>query len=356
MEAQIRAEAVLAEFKTWVSGPRKEHLTIPRIRKLGINARDIINMLVYPAAGDSGLDYWEFTEYSGAGAEMGDAFAVALATWMNEHSKIRIALVNFSGNLLSDEGAVAVSGKLIPIYVSHLNLSNNNITANGIKGIMENFVLDDHLVLHFNVSRNHIGDAGVKAMALRLPGSPLKFLNISHADVGVEGARVLAELLKRHDCNLTSLYVHENHAIGDAGFSLLADAVPRSKLTSLDVRGCNISDGAIERFVPLIETTRLENFYTDADDSLMSIMYACNRNADNARVLAMAIERSKPRVRPRPDAPLIGKLAQSFRLFGNEPVVNRVMDFLLETPRQRGVPPPPATVADDEEYVYSDGE
>ena len=231
--------------------------------------------------------------------DIGDEGALALAHSIE--SCLSLHTLNLSCNCVGDDGAMAIVKAIVSKHDKNfsLHLWNNNITkygANALLQIMANIninsldidsrnigssgaaavslsltkyknerqALTDALncfgdLLELNLSCNSIGDDGAKALADALKkccNIKLTSLNLSSNSIGDDGAKALADALK-NCCNikLTSLNLSSN-SIGDDGAKALADALKNCcniKLTSLNLSSNSIGSDGAKAFVDALK-------------------------------------------------------------------------------------------------------
>lgn len=166
---------------------------------------------------------------------------------------IHLTSLNLSGNNISADGAQAIAKYLN--HLTSLNLSHNMVGNDGVHGIAEGLsqltslnlsnnrvgtdgamVISTHLehLISLDLSGNHwILGVGAKAIAEHL--EQLNLLNLSDNDIGDIDAKVIAEHLGK----LTSLNLSHNK-ISDTGARYIAEHL--GKLTSLNLSHNRISE------------------------------------------------------------------------------------------------------------------
>lgn len=129
---------------------------------------------------------------------------------------------NLSGYNLGD-GAVESIGDYPDI--DEMNLSQNNITKQGIVALVDSLKETTGGLKRLTIGSNHIGDVGAAALAslIREEDSNLEYLDISHAGISDVGAAALA-LAIRVNTKLKKLHL-DNNPIGDDGLAALAEAL-----------------------------------------------------------------------------------------------------------------------------------
>lgn len=144
-----------------------------------------------------------------------------------------------------------------------LNLSLNRIGVEGAAAIRW-FLLYNHTLVHLNLSRNAMGDDGVKIVAEGLisseGGSRIAHLDLSWNSVTNAGAKDCADML-RHNAVLESLNMASNN-VGDEGMHAIMDALYSDvALKELNIVGNQMRDAtALVDYIchPSYKLTRLE--------------------------------------------------------------------------------------------------
>ena len=169
-----------------------------------------------------------------------------------------ITKVDISGNMLNSDSALAQVRHFSRILlhprrggaisfmeaentkITHLNISNNNLSDTGAETIAEALEGNTTLVV-LDISNNSVTDEGIKALAKALEGnSKLTTLNISNNNIGDDGAFLFSHLLNNKNCNITTLNISNNN-IHDTGLMSIFDKLCNYekesyiKLTTLDV-------------------------------------------------------------------------------------------------------------------------
>ncbi|MBA4066211.1 MAG: hypothetical protein C0501_21350 [Isosphaera sp.] len=162
----------------------------------------------------------------------------------------KLEYLNLSCKGLGNAGARALARSPNLRNLTGLDLSGNHIAPNGARALAQSPNLVGLTCLH--LPHNRIGDEGVQALARGLRN--LTSLNLSGNDIGLPGARALAE--SPHLANLTHLDLRWNR-IGDEGVQALATSPYLTNLRSLDLGGNDI--GAVGVRALVAPTSRLTN-------------------------------------------------------------------------------------------------
>lgn len=131
-----------------------------------------------------------------------------------------------------DAGVAAVAAVLRRTSIQDLDLRNNSVGAVGARALAEG--LRSSSVTSLNLLLNSLGDEGASALAGVLKECPLRSLvlwGISNR-IGVAGAQALAESLP--SSSLTTLDLRAN-CLQDAGVIALAGALPQSSIEVLEL-------------------------------------------------------------------------------------------------------------------------
>ncbi|QUY40769.1 COR domain-containing protein [Acaryochloris marina] len=139
----------------------------------------------------------------------------------------QLSSLNLSFNEVGDDGARAIAENLQQL--SSLDLSDNEVGDDGARAIAENL----QQLSSLNLSFNEVGDDGARAIAENL--QQLSSLNLSNNNVGDDGARAIAENLQQ----LSSLNLSFNE-VGDDGARAIVENL--QQLSSLDLSGNKVGD------------------------------------------------------------------------------------------------------------------
>merc|ERR1712110_146843 len=123
-------------------------------------------------------------------------------------------------NNLGTLGTVAISNSENFAKLSHLWIQQNSIKEDGVY----NLVMSDYFtqLIHLDMSQNGIGNTGVQSLAIGLVNR-LKYLNISHNDIGEDGFRILSE--SQNFQVLNELEIYNGHHVS----AKAKNALKRSK-------------------------------------------------------------------------------------------------------------------------------
>ena len=141
--------------------------------------------------------------------------------------------LDLSYNNLTDAGLVKVSNAVIRNEVHELNLSENGLTAQGMKSIS----LMMNVLKVLDISHNNIGDQGAKTLSQGLAHTmTLQHLNLNHCNIGSLGTSELAHALTINS-SLEILRIDGN-AIGHNGAVDIAAALCiNNRLKELSLTG-----------------------------------------------------------------------------------------------------------------------
>ncbi|GJN29181.1 hypothetical protein PR202_gb17378 [Eleusine coracana subsp. coracana] len=189
-----------------------------------------------------------------SGNSIGDEGAKCLSDILVENVGIQKLLLNSTN--IGDEGAKAISNMLKKNKtIRILQLSNNTIEYSGFASIAEALLENNairslylKLVTHnpvafheIHLHGNGIGNEGVRELmsALSAHKGKITVVDIGNNNIGSEGLRPVAELIKRTKSLLWfSLYMND---ISDEGAEKVADALKHNKtISTIDLGGNNI--------------------------------------------------------------------------------------------------------------------
>ena len=158
--------------------------------------------------------------------------------------------------------------------ISSLNVGNNHIVGDGAdflaKMVLKSASLTDfcgislvslreNSVTELDLSKEGIGVPGAIVLSSLMPAA-LKSLNISGNELGVEGAKVIADLLETNT-TLTSIDLASNQLIGIwgndmSGMIKLCEALPQSKITSLNLRYNELGEEGAKHIAKMLEVNK----------------------------------------------------------------------------------------------------
>ena len=162
----------------------------------------------------------------------------------NEHNQglCKLNSLNLSDNNITAEGAKHLSTALMITHnnckLNSLNLKDNNITDKGVKHLYTALIHTTCKLNNLNLRDNNITDEGVKHLfrALIHTNCKLNSLDLWHNNITDEGVKHLCRALIHTNCKLNSLDLRANH-ITDEGVKHLSKALTHTncKLNSLNL-------------------------------------------------------------------------------------------------------------------------
>eukprot|EP01103_Thecamoeba_quadrilineata_P002272 TRINITY_DN12256_c0_g1_i1.p1 TRINITY_DN12256_c0_g1~~TRINITY_DN12256_c0_g1_i1.p1 ORF type:complete len:862 (-),score=184.65 TRINITY_DN12256_c0_g1_i1:51-2636(-) len=105
---------------------------------------------------------------------------------------------------------------------------------------------------------------GFRAFAVSLPFTKITYLDISNYNLGDRRVEWLASILPRCQ-NLVKLYVRDNK-ITDFGAEKLAEVIPRTQISLLDLQHNNIQDDGAKAFLSTFTESKLAYLYIHFND------------------------------------------------------------------------------------------
>ena len=172
--------------------------------------------------------------------------------------------------------------------LTHLDLSGNELDVEALASVLVgNAVLTD-----FDLSRNQIGVEGAKVLAdaLKSGMAVLTDLNLRDNDIGPEGAKALADALMSGTAVLNRLVLDQN-SVGDEGAVALGEALKSNKtLKELDLYGCNIGAEGGKALAAALGTavlTSLDVGYNDLDEEAALGIVRAARQHDKMTFLGL---------------------------------------------------------------------
>ncbi|KAI5086672.1 NACHT, LRR and PYD domains-containing protein 12-like isoform X1, partial [Silurus meridionalis] len=186
-----------------------------------------------------------------------------------ENPECKVKDLRLGGCGVSDEGCAALASALRsnPSHLRELNLTGNKVGDSGVKvkcvslcicrlgvcGVSDEGCASlasalrsnpSHL-RELNLSRNKVGDSGLKffSAVLENPHCKLEILRLCDCGVSDKGCAALASALRSNPSHLRKLDLSGNK-VGDSGVKCLSAVLenPHCKLEILGLRGCGVSD------------------------------------------------------------------------------------------------------------------
>ena len=154
-----------------------------------------------------------------------------------------LADLDLSCSRLGDSAAAALAAPLAALTrLVRLDLCHNGLTAAAATALGAPLATLPALA-DVTLAANPLGDTGAVALATHLPAFPaLELLDLSHAGIAVEGARMLGPALARA-ANLTRLALSGNGGIGDDGAMALGVALGDCEgLQEVDLSDCGMQE------------------------------------------------------------------------------------------------------------------
>lgn len=152
--------------------------------------------------------------------------AIGLAAGL---SKSNLTSLYLQHNNISNQGAAALAIGLSNSKIQLLSLLNNTINAEGAEALAKVFSDANLKLINLDLSKNTIGDNGLKAIAMKLPFSNIQSLSLGKNLIGNEGVATLALALP--SSKVKNLYLYDNE-ISDEG----AEAIAQVLITSINTR------------------------------------------------------------------------------------------------------------------------
>nr|XP_037862306.1 NACHT, LRR and PYD domains-containing protein 13 [Chlorocebus sabaeus] len=154
---------------------------------------------------------------------------------------------------------------------------------------MSDALLQNRSLAHLNLSKNHLGDEGVKFLceALGHPDCNLQSLNLSGCSFTREGCRELANAL-RHNHNMKILDLGQND-LQDDGVKLLCEALKPSHraLHTLGLAKCNVTTACCQHLSSVLSSSK----------SLVNLNLLGNElDHDGVKMLCKALRKSTCRL------------------------------------------------------------
>ena len=162
------------------------------------------------------------------------------------HHECKLTHLNLGVNNITAEGLTHLTKALMhhECKLTHLYLNYNNITAEGLTHLTKALMHHECKLTHLDLWDNNITDEGLKHLteALMHHECKLTYLNLEHNNITDEGLTHLTKALMHHECKLTHLYLNYNNITAE-GLTHLTKALMHHecKLTHLYLEGNNIT-------------------------------------------------------------------------------------------------------------------
>lgn len=158
--------------------------------------------------------------------------AVGVRTLLESPATTHLMSLVLNRNKLGDAGAQALAASPRLLRLKYAQLASNQVTAEGVRALSATAGLR---LLHLNLSRNPIGNAGAEFLAA-LEG--VQKLSLEHCDIGGPGGRALLK-----SANVRELLL-EGNPIGPDGLQGLTTLSPH--LVDINLESCRLSQADIQ--------------------------------------------------------------------------------------------------------------
>ncbi|XP_030646400.1 NACHT, LRR and PYD domains-containing protein 12-like [Chanos chanos] len=153
--------------------------------------------------------------------------------------------LDLSHNKPGDDGVKKLSALLKSPHfkLEKLDLSNCGTTEEGCADLVLALCSNPSYLKELNLTRNELGDSGVKHLSSLLPDCRLEKLNVSDCGITEEGCASLASALTSNPSHLRELNLSRNNT-GDSAVKKLSDLLKdsRCKLEKLELCNCKITE------------------------------------------------------------------------------------------------------------------
>lgn len=199
-------------------------------------------------------------------------------------SKCQSKKLDFRGKCLNDRDMILIVQRGInEKQCSILDLSGIEVTNDGILSLARTFKNNIYLE-ELNLSCANISDSDIRSLASIINSTGLKRLHLESNDISDDGAKHLAQMLKRNT-KLIQLSLSVNQ-ISSAGVIILAKAItlPNVSLQILNLSGnTNVNDQCIDSLVSMIELNQ----------SLTKLHLRCCDFSEDAKVKLRSVAKSR---------------------------------------------------------------
>ena len=185
---------------------------------------------------------------------------------------------DLTDNNLQSLGCIEIA-KLLPgnehnqglCNLNSLNLTGNNITAEGVKHLCTALTHTNCKLNHLDLKNNDITDKSVKHLSTVLTHTNCKLnsLHLRYNKITNEGLKHLSTALTHSNCKLNSLQLGDNN-ITDKGVKHLSTALTHTncKLNSLNLWNNNITDKAVKHLSKALTHTNCQLKSLNLGDNL----------------------------------------------------------------------------------------
>ncbi|KAG0056968.1 NACHT, LRR and PYD domains-containing protein 14 [Gryganskiella cystojenkinii] len=184
-----------------------------------------------------------------------------------------IRRLNLSNNDINDVGCISIAKIILGTVLSHLDLSFNRISDWGASTILAAFESNDLALKDINMEANPLSFAGGVDLCkiLALPRSKITHLDLRGAKVTDVGIPYVAEALRSHNCPIVSLNLYDCQ-LTDTGIAKIAIKLSVNKSLRVLGLGCNcIGDmGMLALSQGLLLNSTLEELDLSQNDSPLS--------------------------------------------------------------------------------------
>ena len=216
------------------------------------------------------------------------AIAATLALTTPEVSNVVLQTLGIGNHRVGPRGAAALGNALRAKHctLTCLYLENNkeigDIGIEILAEALETNVRLEKLVL----SSNNVGDKGCCALADALKRNrSLRSLTLNHNKIGFNGFSALIHVMSNRNKTLSTLSIHHNVRISDAGAEALARYIgpPTAHIIEIDLSSCGINDSGVlsleKSFLKLIDSGNVTE-EEESDDT--SSNYTTEDSSDDA--------------------------------------------------------------------------
>ena len=202
-----------------------------KLNSLNLSCDDLTNQTVQHLAKALSSSDCELSSLDLSWCDLSDEKVNHLAEGLLDSNCKLISLNLGQAFQITSEGVEQIAKVLNVCQVHSLNLSQSNITDEGVKYLAEALKHSNCKLTSLNLSGCELKDEGVEHLAEALEHSNCKLtsLNISdNYEITDEGVKRLAEALKHSNCEFNSINISENRRITDDGVRHLAEALVHS--------------------------------------------------------------------------------------------------------------------------------
>ena len=193
--------------------------------------------------------------------------------------------LGLSRNKIGDDGVKALAASKALAHLIYLDLSDNRIGNDGVRALAAGAIRSSASLEHLDLGGNLIGDDGADALAIGAPPS-LKILILCDNRIGSDGVKVLAEHGELARLEMLDLRRNQIDNVGVAALASACASGALARLTHLFLNGNRIGDNGVKALASACASGALESlkqlslgYNHIGDDGVAALSSACASGA-----------------------------------------------------------------------------